>query len=89
MSTVATTRQIIIDINPLWMMNINNSPSYDEVSLESLTSYTGASFEKKRNGPIMFPIQYAMNIIALMVAFLVNPATLDDTIDRVIGIPAA
>jgi hypothetical protein len=34
-------------------------------------------------------MQYAMNIVALTVAFLVNPATLEETIDCVIGIPDA
>lgn len=37
----------------------------------------------------MFPTQYAMNIMALATAFLVNPATFEDNKDRLIGIPAA
>jgi hypothetical protein len=56
---------------------------------EALTWYFGASLLKNKNGPMMLPTQYAINIIALTVAFLVNPATFDETIDKVIGIPAA
>lgn len=54
-----------------------------------LTAYSGASRGKKRNGPIMFPAVYAMNIIADATLFLVNPAMLEEIIDRQMGNPAA
>ncbi|KAF7555907.1 hypothetical protein G7Z17_g1830 [Cylindrodendrum hubeiense] len=54
-----------------------------------LTAYSGASFGKKRNGPIMLPMVYAMNIIAEATLFLVKPATLEEIIERQMGNPAA
>jgi hypothetical protein len=51
--------------------------------------YLGASLLKNRKGPMMLPAQYAMNIMALTVAFFVYPATFDDTRERERGMPDA
>lgn len=42
---------------------------------EVLTKYNGSSEGRKNWGLAIFPIQYAANIRALTVLFLVNPAT--------------
>jgi hypothetical protein len=54
-----------------------------------LTEYSGASRGKNRKGPMMLPVVYAMNIIAEATLFLVKPATLEATIDKEMGKPAA
>lgn len=38
---------------------------------------------------MMLPAQYAMNIMALATAFLVNPAMFELIIERLMGMPAA
>lgn len=54
-----------------------------------LTEYEGAWEGKNRNGPIMLPAQYAMKTMALVTAFFVKPATLEEIMERLMGMPEA